>query len=53
VPESLNEFPQKQRAQGMPGGSATTHGPACKWKKHTSKVTTGEAVSPAFPAQWF
>jgi hypothetical protein len=37
----------------MPGASATTHGLACKWKKHTSVVATGEAVSPAFPARWF
>jgi len=37
----------------MPGASASTHGPACKWKKHTSVVATGEAVSPAFPARWF
>ena len=37
----------------MPGASASTHGLACKWKKHTSVVATGEAVSPAFPARWF
>src|SRR6516162_7472953 len=37
----------------MPGASANTHGLACKWKKHTSVVATGEAVSPAFPARWF
>jgi hypothetical protein len=37
APELCHQnVPRKQRAQGMPGASATTHGPACNEKEHTS-----------------
>jgi hypothetical protein len=33
----------------MPGASASTHGLACKWKKHTSVVATGESRITGIP----
>src|SRR3974390_3421724 len=35
--------PPRREGAGNAGCEARTHGPACKMKKHTSKVTTGEA----------
>jgi hypothetical protein len=40
---------KNQRAQGMPGASASTHSLACDDKKHTSKVATGESRITGIP----
>jgi|SRR6516165_3868673 hypothetical protein len=45
-----NESPSnRQRAQGMPGASAGTHGLACDEKEHTSVVATGESRITGIP----
>src|SRR5579871_597945 len=45
--------PEKKEGAGNAGYAARTRSLVCEWREHTSKVTTGEAGTPTFPARWF
>jgi hypothetical protein len=46
-------LPSQTEGAGNAGRIRRTRSLACKSRKHTSVVTTGSPITPAFPAQWF
>jgi hypothetical protein len=46
-------MPLGEEGAGNAGCSSHTHSLMYGWKKYMSLFTTGPAVAPTFPAQWF